>query len=118
MWIPWEVVTNEMPRGPASTLSLSVASPEVRSKAENSAALLLDWLVHPRLDVGEHLDALLAATMLRSRSRVSPMSVVAVNRLRGLTAIDAMLGTDASQNEEEILDKLLALLSEKLAPAP
>jgi hypothetical protein len=118
LWMPWEVVTNELPRGPESTLSLVVTTPEIRSKAEASLALLLEWLAYPRFKDGELLDALLAAMMLRSRGLTSPMAVLVVNQLRGVTDLDTALSTDAAQSDEAVLDRLLALLSDKIADTP
>jgi hypothetical protein len=117
LWMPWEVVTNEMPRGPESTLSLFVASTEVRAKAETSLSLLLDWLTYPWFSAGEHLDALLAAMLLRSRGSMSVSALLVVNKLRELTDLDTAIGTSSQQDEAAVLDRLLALLREKLGPS-
>lgn len=117
LWIPWEVVTNELPRGNDSILSLFVATPEVRSKAENSAALLLDWLVHPWFKDGEYFDAVLAAMLLRRRGISSMGAVVVLHELRQTTDIDAAIGANPQDDHNAVLDKLLALVSDRLSTA-
>ncbi len=117
LWVPWEVVTNELPRGNDSILSLFVATPEVRSKAENSSALLLDWLVHPWFKDGEYLDAVLAAMLLRRRGFSSMGAVVVLHELRQVTNIDAGVGANPQDDYNAVLDKLLALVGDQLRTA-
>ena len=117
LWVPWEVVTNELPRGNDAILSLFAATPEVRSKAENSAALLLDWLVHPWFKDGEYLDAVLAAMLLRRRGLSSTSALLVLHELRQVTNIDAAIGTTPQDDYNAVLDKLLALLGDRLRAA-
>jgi hypothetical protein len=113
LWMPVRVVTNEMPEGDMK-LGLAYAPGEVRSKAEDMASELLDWLIAPRVNDHDYLGALLGAMMLRHQGSDSAALVHAIEVLRGLVGLDTATGTDPDSHPIAILDKLLAELAGKL----
>ena len=65
--VPSRYITNELPGGGRARYFLNYATEEIRSRAENSASELEEWLGPLMLAADDRVGALLAALMLRHR---------------------------------------------------